>query len=75
MKIYTQFANAQLVDKLHSAQNNTIGSETEDRANPTEGDAIFENASLFMQDALITREFNDAVKCRDSGHVFLVLKT
>ena len=35
---------------------------------------VFENAILFMRDALISREFTDAIKCGDSGHVILVLK-
>ncbi|KXN82724.1 hypothetical protein AN958_02062 [Leucoagaricus sp. SymC.cos] len=38
------------------------------------GDMVFENASLFLRDALILREFTDA-KAGDSGHVILVLKT
>ncbi|KAK7036588.1 hypothetical protein VNI00_011521 [Paramarasmius palmivorus] len=45
--------------------------------NPKEekkGDMVFENAVLFLRDALITREFADAVKCGDSGRVVLVLK-
>jgi hypothetical protein len=44
-------------------------------ANPTDGDAVFENASLFLRDALMSREMNDAVKAGDSGRVVLVLKT
>ena len=28
---------------------------------------IFENAVLFTRDALISREFNDAIKASDSG--------
>ena len=35
---------------------------------------VFENAILFMHDALISREFTDAIKCGDSGRVILVLK-
>jgi hypothetical protein len=36
---------------------------------------VFENAVLFLRDALISREFSDAVKAGDSGRVVLVLKT
>ena len=36
---------------------------------------VFENAVLFLRDALISREFSDAVKVGDSGRVVLVLKT
>jgi len=35
---------------------------------------VFENAVMFMRDALMSREFTDAVKAGDSGRVFLVLK-
>ena len=33
----------------------------------TEGDMVFENAVLFMRDALISREMTDAIKAGDSG--------
>jgi hypothetical protein len=36
---------------------------------------VLENAILFMRDALISREFTDAVKAGDSERVVLVLKT
>ena len=35
---------------------------------------VFENAVLFLRDALLTRLFADAVKAGDSGLVILVLK-
>ncbi|KZP08017.1 hypothetical protein FIBSPDRAFT_914360 [Athelia psychrophila] len=38
------------------------------------GDMVLENAILFLRDALISREFTDAVKAGDSGCVLLVLK-
>ncbi|KAJ7235067.1 hypothetical protein C8J57DRAFT_1572916 [Mycena rebaudengoi] len=38
------------------------------------GDMVFENALLFIRDALLTREFADAIKAGDSGRVVLVLK-
>ncbi|KAI0037338.1 hypothetical protein FA95DRAFT_1459797, partial [Auriscalpium vulgare] len=38
------------------------------------GDMVFENGLLFMRDALITREFADAVKAGDSGRLIAVLK-
>lgn len=38
------------------------------------GDMVFENACLFMRDALLTRLFSDAVKAGDSGLVVAVLK-
>lgn len=45
-----------------------------DPRKPTAGDMVFENAILFLRDAVISREFSDAVKCGDSGRVVLVLK-
>ncbi|KAF4613503.1 hypothetical protein D9613_007562 [Agrocybe pediades] len=44
------------------------------RKKPTQGDMVFENAVLFLRDALISRLFTDAVKSGDSGVVVLVLK-
>ncbi|KAI1784236.1 hypothetical protein LXA43DRAFT_902027 [Ganoderma leucocontextum] len=38
------------------------------------GDMIFENMSLFLRDALIMREFNDAIKSGYSGRIIRVLK-
>ncbi|KAF8157861.1 hypothetical protein B0H34DRAFT_706469 [Crassisporium funariophilum] len=38
------------------------------------GDMVFENACLFMRDALFSRLFSNAVKVGDSGLVVLVLK-
>ncbi|KAJ7487292.1 hypothetical protein B0H11DRAFT_2172828 [Mycena galericulata] len=38
------------------------------------GDMVFENAVLFIRDALLTREFADAIKAGDSGRIVLVLK-
>ncbi|KAJ7742551.1 hypothetical protein B0H16DRAFT_1323267 [Mycena metata] len=38
------------------------------------GDMVFENAVLFLRDALLTREFSDAVKAGDSGRVLIVLR-
>ncbi|KAL1740171.1 hypothetical protein HDZ31DRAFT_48030 [Schizophyllum fasciatum] len=41
----------------------------------SQGDMVFENAVLFMRDALISREYTDAIKAGDSGRILLVLKT
>ncbi|KAJ7482617.1 hypothetical protein FB451DRAFT_1350610 [Mycena latifolia] len=38
------------------------------------GDMVFENAILFLRDALLTREFADAVKAGDSGRVVIILR-
>ena len=39
-----------------------------------QGDMVFENGSLFLWDALLTRLFADAIKAGDSGLVVVVLK-
>ncbi|KAF8154044.1 hypothetical protein B0H34DRAFT_799948 [Crassisporium funariophilum] len=39
-----------------------------------QGDIVFENACLFMRDALLTRLFADCIKSGDSGRVIMVLK-
>jgi hypothetical protein len=73
--IFKQYANTHIVSDLRSKRHraehistNTTGTLL------TEGDMIFENAVLFLCDALISREFTDSVKCGDSGHIVLVLK-
>ncbi|KAG6916062.1 hypothetical protein DXG01_008587 [Tephrocybe rancida] len=67
--IYDQFMSASIVADLreHRAQCNP-------KVPPTEGDMVFENAVLFLRDAVISREFTDAIKAGDSGRVLLVLK-
>ncbi|KAJ7842435.1 hypothetical protein B0H14DRAFT_2780637, partial [Mycena olivaceomarginata] len=45
-----------------------------DSLSETPGDEIFENACLFLRDALVSRELTDAVKAGDSGRIVLVLK-
>lgn len=72
-KIYQSFANSALVEELRSQRAECLDRQDEG-AKPGEGDAVFENASLFLRDALISREFNDAIKAGDSGRVILVLK-
>ncbi|KAK7013469.1 hypothetical protein R3P38DRAFT_3206790 [Favolaschia claudopus] len=38
------------------------------------GDMVFENAVLFLRDALLTREFADAIKSGDSGRIVIILR-
>ena len=62
--IYREYTRPSVVERLRT-----------ERANdPKDGDMVFENAVLFLRDALISREFSDAVKAGDSGRVLLVLK-
>lgn len=72
-KIFEVYANVAFVDKLRSEREESL-EEKDKGTKPTEGDAVFENAVLFMRDALVSREFNDAVRAGDSGRVVLVLK-
>lgn len=50
------------------------GDTSSDQTKPTQGDMVYENGILFLRDALISREFTDAIKAGDSGRVVLVLK-
>lgn len=72
-QIYDRYANASVVEDLRWKRATQADGMCE---NPTvsEGDMVFENAVLFLRDALISREFTDAVKAGDSGRVVLVLK-
>ncbi|KAK0486710.1 hypothetical protein EDD18DRAFT_1111108 [Armillaria luteobubalina] len=67
--VQSKFANANLVGNLrwqcHQADVDVA---------PPPSDEIFENACLFLHDALLTRELTDSIKADDSGRVMLVLK-
>ncbi|KAJ7622305.1 hypothetical protein FB45DRAFT_992097 [Roridomyces roridus] len=67
--IYSKFANAELVGNFRWQRQRAEGNDL-----PTPGDEIFENSSLLLCDALISREFTDSIKAGDSGRVVLVLK-
>lgn len=69
-QIYDKYANAERVEELRTERSTSPAGDP-----PTQGDMVFENASLFLRDALLSREFSDAIKCGDSGRVVLVLKT
>ncbi|PPR02988.1 hypothetical protein CVT24_012182, partial [Panaeolus cyanescens] len=62
--ILSKYANPSL---CHELRQNRIDDEAS-------GDMVFENAVLFLRDALISREFTDSIKSGDSGRVLLVLK-
>ncbi len=74
------YANSESVQELQTARANEVlreelseGEETS-RDPWTEGDTIYENALLFMRDALHIREFTDVIKVRDSGRIVIMLK-
>jgi hypothetical protein len=69
-EIYTRFVNAERVAELREERCSFSGPE----GSTPPGDEIFENACLFLRDALLSRELCDAIKSCDSGRVFLVLK-
>jgi hypothetical protein len=71
-QIYESYASASKVHELRQKRKEHL-SQSGSRK-PTEGDMVFENAALFLRDALISREFTDAIKAGDSGRVVLVLK-
>lgn len=71
-KIFRRYASTARVEELRQKRAQAL------RLNPNapilEGDMVLENAILFLRDSLLSREFADAIKCGDSGRVFLVLK-
>ncbi|KAJ6584712.1 hypothetical protein B0H19DRAFT_1059083 [Mycena capillaripes] len=84
-KIYSTYADVDRVQELREkripeerkrdaeAKAAKKGQETDKSAPPhiRKGDMVFENTVLFLRDALLTREFADAIKSRDSGHVVI----
>ncbi|CCO28719.1 hypothetical protein BN14_02717 [Rhizoctonia solani AG-1 IB] len=66
-QIWDQYANAQTVQKLRSARRVASNDERE-------GDMVYENALLFMRDALTLRELITATKRGDPGCLILVFK-
>ncbi|KAJ7026665.1 hypothetical protein C8F04DRAFT_966145 [Mycena alexandri] len=68
--IQAKFANAELVSELRWQRSTAQTAEGE----VPPGDQIFENSCLLLRDALISREFTDSIKARDSGRIVLVLK-
>ncbi|KAL1658032.1 hypothetical protein GGF50DRAFT_68075 [Schizophyllum commune] len=64
-QVVRQFTDTRIVDKLRRARA---------KYGKDHGDVVYENAILFIRDALLLREFNDAIKAGDSGRIILVLK-
>lgn len=73
-QIFEQYASTARVKKLRSDHEKELKNASKG-TKPKTGDAVFENACLFLRDALISREFNNAIKCGNSGRIVLVLKT
>jgi hypothetical protein len=74
--ILNRFANTEVVaDMRWKRRCAGTNSQLNDPASAAgDSDMVFENAALFLRDALISREFTDAIKSGDSGRVILVLK-
>ncbi|KAJ7264138.1 hypothetical protein C8J57DRAFT_1624548 [Mycena rebaudengoi] len=69
--------DAELAAKTKGKKASTDTSPGGKKENPPhiqKGDMVFENAVLFISDALLTREFADAIKAGDSGRIVLILK-
>ncbi|VDC03269.1 unnamed protein product [Peniophora sp. CBMAI 1063] len=63
--VVDRFANPRVVHNLRRERT---------RNGEKHGDMVFENAVLFNRDALLLREFIDAIKAGDSGRIIIVLK-
>ncbi|KAF6743049.1 hypothetical protein DFP72DRAFT_859600 [Ephemerocybe angulata] len=68
LNLYADQRQVQLLREQREA------SEAAGTSTQPSGDMVFENAILFMRDALLSREFTDSIKAGDSGRVVLVLK-
>lgn len=64
-EIFIQYTSTERVEKLR---------QDRARIGAAGGDMVLEGAILFLRDALLSREFADAIKIGDSGRVVLVLK-
>ncbi|RXW23327.1 hypothetical protein EST38_g2525 [Candolleomyces aberdarensis] len=68
-QIFDKFAQPNVVEDLRwKRRMSTI------QGQPSQGDMVFENAILFMRDAIVSKEFADAIKTNDPGRIVLVLK-
>ncbi|EIW77927.1 hypothetical protein CONPUDRAFT_61695 [Coniophora puteana RWD-64-598 SS2] len=65
-EVVSKYADNREVEELRMAR--------EDPSVAGRGDMVYENAKLFLRDALILRDFTDAVKIGHSGRVVRVLK-
>ncbi|KAJ7289061.1 hypothetical protein C8J57DRAFT_1627382 [Mycena rebaudengoi] len=61
-------------DAARKAAKKNNGSGSSPVSHIRKGDMVFKNAVLFMRDALLTREFSDAIKAGDSGRVVIILR-
>lgn len=68
--IYDTYTDMEMVADLH--WEHQMAREKDPMAKA--GDMVYENALLFMQDALLSHEFTEAIKCGDSGRVIVILK-
>ncbi|KAJ7268858.1 hypothetical protein B0H12DRAFT_1096990 [Mycena haematopus] len=82
-KIYTTYADADRVQELRERRipeerKRDMEAKAAKASGPLphicKGDMVFENAVLFLRDALLTREFADAIKTGDSGRVLIILR-
>ncbi|KAH9907659.1 uncharacterized protein B0H18DRAFT_898221, partial [Fomitopsis serialis] len=82
-EIMHRFVNPAAISTLRSARarealHNSLASESglgsESTPQLTQGDMVYENACLFLRDALILREMNDSIKAGDSGRLVIILK-
>ena len=63
--------------KLRSARSREMAlhAREEPLPAPSQDDMVFENACLFLRDALILRKLADSIKAGDSGRLVIILKT
>ncbi|KAH9914215.1 uncharacterized protein B0H18DRAFT_887406 [Fomitopsis serialis] len=84
-EIVDRYTSSRTVSRLRTARAAEIQEQSHDLAQVSaeppprendrlQGDMVYENALLFMRDALVLRALTDAIKAGVSGHVVLLLK-
>ncbi len=86
-QVFKRIFNPRVISDLRQARHEEVTKRTEQAADPAKfepfaesepefesGDMVFENMALLVRDALILREFNDAIKGGYSGRIIRTLK-
>jgi len=71
-QIQETYGNPEIVEELRWKRKQSKEKSKDGKV--TQGDMVYENAVLFLRDALISCEYTDAIKAGDSGRVLLLLK-
>ncbi|KAJ7654569.1 hypothetical protein DFH06DRAFT_1133343 [Mycena polygramma] len=75
-QIYSTYTDVDRVQELRERRQVSFTGRQQIRAAAAhpQGDMVYENTVLFLRDALLTREFSDAIKDEDSGRILIILR-